>query len=326
MPLLVFVIAVVAMLYIAILFMFIRFNNIAPQGTALVRTGSGGIWISFDRMMVLPVFHKVESMDIKLKHFTIVRENSNGLICHNNVRVNLHMRFFMCINLSEGDVIKIAQGIGCNRASDIEQLKALFETKFSEAMKIVAKEFDYEDLLKHREEYKHKVLDVIGSDLSGYVLSECSIVHLSLTPQKYLSPDNILDAQGLRFLDKKLAEVTGNVKSAEGQEKSNENLTHSGEQNFKLELQKGEMEAIHQANLRHLHEQSELDARIICLEVKMKAETNNETGKRLEKQIDELNKKRADLITQLEVEKKSIKVRYQRKLLATKRSNELPPA
>ncbi|MEM6297685.1 MAG: flotillin family protein, partial [Bacteroidota bacterium] len=64
------IIGVVGVVFtLGIVAMIAQFYKKASQGQALVRTGTGGVKVSFNGMMVFPVFHRLEVMDISLKSF-----------------------------------------------------------------------------------------------------------------------------------------------------------------------------------------------------------------------------------------------------------------
>ena len=65
------------------------------------------------------------------------------------------------------DVVKVAQSLGCKRASDRQALVELFDAKFSEALKTVGKQFDFSELYTNRVRFREEILDIIGTDLSG---------------------------------------------------------------------------------------------------------------------------------------------------------------
>ena len=48
----------------------------------------------------------------------------------------------------------------------------LFDAKFSEALKTVGKQFDLVELFVERDKFKLEILNVIGTDLNGYVLDD----------------------------------------------------------------------------------------------------------------------------------------------------------
>jgi len=195
--------------YFAIIAMF--YKKI-PQGQALVRTGFGGTKVATDKgLYVVPVFHRVEIMDISVKKIQIERLGNEGLICKDNMRADIKVAFFVRVNNEIEYIKKVAQTIGCARASDKKTLEDLFEAKFSEALKTVGKKFEFTELYEARREFRDEIVDIIGTDLNGYTLEDCAIDYLEQTPVSFLKPDNILDSEGI----KKITELTAaqNVKS-----------------------------------------------------------------------------------------------------------------
>ena len=192
--------------------MLASFYKKIPQGKSIVRTGVGGTKVAFNKgMYVIPIFHKMEIMDISLKKVQIERMLHDGLICKDNIRADIKVAFFVRVNKSVNDVVNVAQTIGCERASDISTLKEIFEAKFSEALKTVGKKFDFTELYEARREFRDEIMNIIGTDLNGYVLDDCAIDYLEQTDLQYLSPENILDSEGI----KKITELTvaQNIKS-----------------------------------------------------------------------------------------------------------------
>ena len=176
--------------YFAIIAMF--YKKI-PQGQALVRTGFGGTKVATDKgLYVVPVFHRVEIMDISVKKIQIERLGNEGLICKDNMRADIKVAFFVRVNNEIEYIKKVAQTIGCARASDKKTLEDLFEAKFSEALKTVGKKFEFTELYEARREFRDEIVDIIGTDLNGYTLEDCAIDYLEQTPVSFLKPDNIL--------------------------------------------------------------------------------------------------------------------------------------
>ena len=195
--------------YFAIIAMF--YKKI-PQGQALIRTGFKGTKVATDRgLYVVPVFHRVEIMDISVKKIQIERLGDDGLVCKDNMRADIKVAFFVRVNNDVNFIKKVAQTIGCERASHISTLEDLFEAKFSEALKSVGKKFDFTELYEARREFRDEIVDIIGTDLNGYTLEDCAIDYLEQTPVTFLKSDNILDAQGI----KKITELTAvqNIKA-----------------------------------------------------------------------------------------------------------------
>ncbi|MGE9294723.1 MAG: flotillin family protein [Puniceicoccales bacterium] len=179
-----------------------------PQGQALVRTGMGGINVSFSGIFVVPFAQLIETMDISIKRVRVDRRGKEGLICKDNIRADITVDFFVRINDTVEDVRQVATTIGCKRATDPEQIRVLFDAKFSEALKTVGKQFDFEELYTEREKFRDEIKKVIGVDLNGYVLDDCAIDYLEQTALTELNPDNILDAEGI----KKITERTSREK------------------------------------------------------------------------------------------------------------------
>lgn len=208
------IIVVVALVLLIVLYFIIIaiFYRKIPQGESLVRTGFGGTAVAFDKgLYVIPVLHRVEIMDISIKKIEIERTGVNGLICKDNIRADIKVAFFVRVNKSVEDIINVAQTIGCNRASEIDTLRSLFDAKFSEALKTVGKKFEFIELYEARREFREEIINIIGTDLNGYILDDCAIDDLEQTALTVLKPDNILDSEGI----KKITELTAaqNIKS-----------------------------------------------------------------------------------------------------------------
>jgi len=181
------------------LIMVSKFYRKVEQGKALVvNKMKREPEVTFTGAFVLPVIHKAEIMDISVKTIEIDRRGKDGLICKDNIRADIKVTFFVRVNKRVEDVIKVAQAIGCARASSPETLDELFNAKFSEALKTVGKQLDFVDLYTKRDDFRDAIIEIIGRDLNGYVLEDAAIDYLEQTPLAHLDPKNILDAQGIR--------------------------------------------------------------------------------------------------------------------------------
>ncbi|MBB4906336.1 SPFH domain-containing protein [Actinophytocola algeriensis] len=181
-----------------------RLFHKVEQGKALIVSKVRNVHVTFTGAVVLPVLHKAETMDISVKTIEITRTGQEGLICQDNIRADIRITFFVRVNKTSEDVIKVAQAIGTQRASDQGTLQELFNAKFSEALKTVGKHLDFVDLYTKRNEFRDRILAVIGTDLNGYSLEDAAIDYLEQTPMSQLDSNNILDAQGIR----KITELT----------------------------------------------------------------------------------------------------------------------
>ncbi|MCA9141905.1 MAG: flotillin family protein [Planctomycetaceae bacterium] len=190
---------------IAALFVFANFYKKVGPEEALIRSGQGGLnAVTGSGIMVYPVLHRVERMDLSVKRIEIHRRGEAGLICKDNIRADIEVAFFVRVNNTRDDILQVAQSLGCKRASTRDALIELFDAKFSEALKTVGKQFDLVELFVERDKFKLEILKVIGTDLNGYVLDDCAIDYLEQTPVDKLDPRNIMDAEGI----KKITELT----------------------------------------------------------------------------------------------------------------------
>ena len=200
-----FAVGVLVLLILGMIALFAKFYHKVEQGYAMiVNTLRAEPEVTFTGRMVYPIIHKSELMDISLKTIEIDRSGSEGLICSDNIRADIKVKFFVRVNKTAEDVLKVAQGIGCERASSPEILEDLFSAKFSEALKTVGKSMDFIELYQARDRFRDEIVRQIGDDLSGYVLEDAAIDYLEQTPLQKLDNNNILDAQGI----KKITELT----------------------------------------------------------------------------------------------------------------------
>ena len=72
--------------------------------------------------------------------------------------------------------------MGCERAADPEKLRELFEGRFTEALKIAAKEMEFQTLHDERLAFREYIIAAIGEDLYGYALEDVVIGYLEQTP------------------------------------------------------------------------------------------------------------------------------------------------
>jgi uncharacterized membrane protein YqiK len=174
------------------------------QGRAIIRNGLRGTKVSFSGLTVFPIIDKAEYMDISVKRVEIDRNGKNGLICMDNMRADIKVAFFVRVNQTPEAVLKVAQSVGCERASSLQAIVDLFDAKFSEGLKTVGRQFQFVDLYNSRDKLKEGIIQTIGTDLNGFVLEDVAIDYLEQTPITLLNLDNILDAEGI----KKITELT----------------------------------------------------------------------------------------------------------------------
>lgn len=227
--------------------------RMVDQGQVLIinRMGHSDPAVSFTGSLILPVIHRAETMDISVKTIEVDRKGINGLICKDNIRADIQVTFFVRVNKTTEDVIRVATTVGVARASDRVTLENLFQAKFSEALKTVGKRLDFIQLYNERDQFKEEIIKVIGRDLNGYCLEDVAIDFLEQTPLKLLDPDNILDAEGR----KKIIELTASQRvkandiEREAQKTIKKQDVEAREAILALERQQAEAEAKQQREI-----------------------------------------------------------------------------
>lgn len=289
----------------ALLFMFKQFYNKVEQGTALIINGMNKISVRFDGGMVWPIIDKKELMRISLITLEVDRRGAEGLICRDNMRADITVAFYLRVNETEEDVLKVAKTVGVARASDKGAVNELFNAKFSEALKTVGKQIEFVRLFENRSEFRDMIVQEIGNDLNGYVLEDVAIDYLEQTPKEALDSNNILDAEGI----KKITELTAT-------------------QNVRTnELERDEELAVKKKNVETVEAMLELERQQADAEVKQKREiasvTAREEAETLKIQEEERKKSETakiiveqELEVQRENQRREIEVAEQNRLRA----------
>ena len=307
-------IGVLAILILGMFAMFAKFYRKIEQGHALiVNTLRAEPDVTFTGRMVYPIIHKAELMDISVKTIEIVRKGREGLICRDNIRADISVKFFVRVNKTADDVLKVAQGIGCARASSQDTLEELFSAKFSEALKTVGKNLDFIDLYQARDRFRDEIIAQIGDDLSGYVLDDAAIDFLEQTPLGDLDGNNILDAQGI----KKITELTAVEHVRTNELRRNEEMqikkkdVETQEALLELERQQADAQAKQAREVATSRAREEAETAKIQAEEKTKAELARLQAEQMvavqqentlrEKEVAENNRKRAVAIEEEKV-------------------------
>jgi len=262
------------LLAIGAVIMFIKLYQKVEQGTALVRNGWGDTKVSFTGMVVIPVLHRSERMDISVKRIEIYRHGESGLICEDNIRADIKVVFFVRVNKTPEDVMRVAQLLGCKRASAETALVELFDAKFSEALKTVGKQFEFVDLYNSRDRFKDEILNIIGTDLNGYVLDDAAIDYLEQTPIEKLNQDNILDAEGIKKITDLTAkqQVLSNNIRREREKVICKQDVEAREAILELERQQAEAEEKQQREIAEIQSRQRAEAEIVAQQERMRSE------------------------------------------------------
>jgi uncharacterized membrane protein YqiK len=257
-----------------LLAMFAKFYQKVDQGKVIVRNGVRGPVVSFGGIFVLPILHKSEVMDVSVKRVEIAREGKDGLICKDNLRADIRVAFFVRVNQTREDVLKVSQLLGCAKASDQGTLMEFFDAKFSEALKTVGKKFDFVQLYTERETFKDEILQIIGTDLNGYVLDDAAIDYLEQTDIKLLNSNNILDAEGIKKITELTSEqlILANQIQRDKEKTIKKQDVSAREAVLELEKQNAEAEAKQKREIAIINAREEAEAEKVRQEERYKSE------------------------------------------------------
>ncbi|MFD8552065.1 SPFH domain-containing protein, partial [Streptomyces fradiae] len=269
------VLVAVVLFAAAVVFAVSRLFRKVEQGKALIVSKMRKVDVTFTGQVVLPVLHKAEVMDISVKTIEISRTGRDGLICRDNIRADIRISFFVRVNKTVEDVVKVAQAIGTARASDKATLQELFSAKFSEALKSVGKQMDFTDLYTKREELRFRIIELIGIDLNGYCLEDAAIDYLEQTPLSQLDAGNILDAQGIR----KITELTAaeNVRTNELRQHEQKEITRQNvdarEAILELERRQADAEIKQKREIETVRAREEAETAKVVEEERLRAQS-----------------------------------------------------
>jgi len=310
-------IVILAVIVFGIFFLYASFYKKVDQGNAMiVNTLKSEPDVTFTGRLVIPVVHRREIMNISLKTIEIDRRGKDGLICMDNIRADIKVAFFVRVNKTTEDVLRVAQAIGCDRASDQETMEELFSAKFSEALKTVGKRLDFIDLYQERDKFRDDIIKVIGEDLNGYVLEDAAIDYLEQTPVESLDRDNILDAQGIRKITELTAieHISTNDFEREEEMKIKKKDVETRETILELERQEKDAESKQQREVATVVAREEAETKKIQEEERLKSEHARiaaeekievaEENKQREVEVANLNRQRV-IVTETEQVKRA---------------------
>jgi uncharacterized membrane protein YqiK len=245
------------------------------QGTALiVNDTSSTPKVYFTGALVWPIIHKKELMNVSLITLDVDRRGRDGLICKDNMRADITVAFYLRVNETPEDVLRVAKSIGADRASDIDAVDKLFSAKFSEALKTVGKQIDFVQLFENRLQFREKIIEVIGDDLNGYVLEDVAIDYIEQTPKSALDPHNILDAEGIRKITELTAaqNIRTNVFERDEELAIKKKNVETVEAMLELERQQADAEARQQREIATIRAREEAETKKVQEEERKKYE------------------------------------------------------
>ncbi len=268
-------VAIIFVILLGLAGLFKAFYYKVEQGTALiVNDMSATPKVHFTGALVYPIIYKKELMKISLITLEVDRRGKDGLICLDNMRADITVAFYLRVNETPEDVLKVAKSIGATRASDKEAVHDLFAAKFSEALKTVGKLIEFVQLFENRQQFREKIIQVIGEDLNGYVLEDVAIDYLEQTPKAALDSSNILDAEGIKKITELTAEqnVRTNILERDEQLAIKKKDVETVEAMLELERQQADAEARQEREVLTIRAREESETKKVQEEERLKAD------------------------------------------------------
>ncbi|MDY6992783.1 MAG: hypothetical protein SVR94_09305 [Pseudomonadota bacterium] len=270
--------AAIVVIALVIIVLILNFFKKVQQGQALIINTIK--WdkaprVSFSGGLVIPMIHQAEIIDIALKTLVIECQGAAGLMCQDNIRVDVRSSFFIRIKPTAAEVLRVAQTLGCEHAANQDTLESLFKAKFTEALNAVSKQFAFETLYTQRDQFRNQVIEFIGTDLNGYVLEQVAIDYLEQTPLAQLDPENIFDAQGIG----KITELTAQYHIQTNEFKNQEQMTltqqdvKAKETILELQRQQADAEAKQAREIRTLQDREQAESAVLAAQERLKSET-----------------------------------------------------
>lgn len=200
---------IVGILALFIVFLYALLSSFlkkAAPGTALVKTGLGLQipQISTSSAIAIPLIHRIETIELTVKTIKIVRRGLDSLSCADGIRAEIEVDFYIKINPVEDDIRRVATTVGCERASNIQTMKELFEAKFADALKTAGSKMTFDQLYQNRHQFRDEILVALGHSqggdvvLNGYRLDDVAIHYLEQLPLTKHDENNVFDSKGIK--------------------------------------------------------------------------------------------------------------------------------
>lgn len=156
----------------------ISFYVKVPQGSVLIINRTKGmIDLSFTGGLVLPQIHRGEIMDVSAKEIAIVREGDRPLLFAGQRPAELRASFTIRVNPTREDILKVAQTLGVERASNLDALRELFTPLLEQALEQTAAALDVAAVQQDRHLLTEPVIRYLGEQLESFMIDDLAIHH-----------------------------------------------------------------------------------------------------------------------------------------------------
>ncbi|MBI4575268.1 MAG: hypothetical protein HY722_03290 [Planctomycetes bacterium] len=201
-------------LFIATFVAFKTFYRKTSANEAFVRTGVGGNRVVMDGgAFVVGFLHEVKWISLETLRLQVERSEKGALITKDNLRMDVTVDFFIRVQPDRESIMQSARSLG-DRSLSPDSIKDLMEAKLVGALRDTAAQRNLLEIHLHREDFAEQVQNFLRPELrqNGLLLEGVSIVNLDQTDKQHLDPNNLFDAEALRYIT--------NVTATKGVEKN----------------------------------------------------------------------------------------------------------
>jgi uncharacterized membrane protein YqiK len=180
----------------------------SSKDQAFVRTGSGGEKVVIGGgALVIPIIHDITLVNMNVIPVEVRRLGEGSLITKNKMRVDVIAQFFVRVIPTSEKVSLAARTFG-NRTGSPDQMKDVVQSRFVDAMAIVAASMTMEEIHSRRMEFMAQVAELAARTLAsnGLELENASLINLNQTDISVFNASNAFDAEGLTQLTQQIEE------------------------------------------------------------------------------------------------------------------------
>lgn len=168
----------------------------AQPGQALVRMGAGGTVVSFDKLNVYPILHKLTTVDLSLRQLSLHLTNERAVLCKDFIKADVKVVFHMKIYPDAQDIKQVLHSFDVAQLTNVEYLAGCFFPEFEYAIRVVAQFMPFIDLSQNTTDFADKILEVIGRDLYGFMLDDLVVEAVEQTSADFYNDNDYLEVQG----------------------------------------------------------------------------------------------------------------------------------
>lgn len=155
--------------------LFTRMYKKAPQGQALLRSGMGGRLVSQNAMLVFPIYHQLDFIDLKIKNINL----EETIQTQDEIDINIQMLFSVQVNPVPEDIKYAASNFGPKNTFDEKKIYETFAPKFKAGLRKIGSQFTLEMIQKDEDQFFSELMSLIeGDELHGFTIASANILQI----------------------------------------------------------------------------------------------------------------------------------------------------